>query len=105
MATLTASLLQTNPDYIYPLALNLIAGMVPVWASMRVGAARRATQLEYPAEFHEDGFDEKTNREHYLFNCAQRAHKVRTLDTHLNYTLSTFQLCFVFMYLRMTCRT
>ena len=104
MATLTASLLQTNPDYIYPLALNLIAGMVPIWASMRVGAARRATQLEYPAEFHEDGFDEKTNREHYLFNCAQRAHKVGTLDIP-PYTLSPPLWSFVFPYLRMTYRT
>ena len=76
MASLTSALLARNPDYIYPLVVNLIAGVVPIWASLKVSAARKKVGLKYPAEYCPGPLDEKTDREKFLFNCTQRAHQV-----------------------------
>jgi len=75
MSLLTA-ILQREPDYVYPLAINLATAVLPVWATLRVGAARKRTQLQYPAEYHLDAFDETKDKEKFLFNCTQRAHQV-----------------------------
>ena len=76
MASLTSALLARNPDYIYPLVVNLIVGVVPFWASMKVAKARKQVGLKYPAEYFPGPIDEKTDREKFLFNCTQRAHQV-----------------------------
>src|SRR5204862_5942431 len=65
MASLTSALLARNPDYIYPLVVNLIAGVVPVWASLKVSAARKKVGLKYPAEYCPGPLDEKTDREKF----------------------------------------
>jgi hypothetical protein len=74
--SLLAQLLQRNPDYVYPLAVNVAIAALPVWAALRVSAARRKTQLKYPAEYHFDAMDETKDRDKFLFNCTQRAHQV-----------------------------
>ena len=79
MATLITQLLARDTDYVYPVAVNLLVAVLPVWASLRVGAARKRTQLKYPAEYHADAFDETKDKEKYLFNCTQRAHQVPLL--------------------------
>jgi hypothetical protein len=76
MASLTSALLSHNPDYIYPLVVNLVLGIVPVWASFKVALARKKTGLKYPAEYFPGPIDEKTDSEKFLFNCTQRAHQV-----------------------------
>jgi len=78
MASIIAQILQRDSNYVYPLAVNLAAAVLPVWAMLRVAGARKRTQLKYPAEYHLDALDEtkEPDREKYLFNCTQRAHQV-----------------------------
>jgi hypothetical protein len=76
MASITQALLASNPNYIYPLAVNLLAATIPVWAGLQVGGARKRTGLKYPAEYFAGPLDETTDREKFLFNCTQRAHQV-----------------------------
>jgi hypothetical protein len=76
MASITPALLASNPNYVYPLAVNLVAAVIPVWAGLQVGGARKRTGLKYPAEYFDGPLDEKTDREKFLFNCTQRAHQV-----------------------------
>lgn len=83
MSSLTSSLLARNPDYIYPLAVNILVAIVPVWAGFKVAIARRKVGLKYPAEYCTGPMDEKTDREKFLFNCTQRAHQVRSLPISL----------------------
>jgi hypothetical protein len=77
MPSLMNDILTRNPNYIYPLFVNLAAGVVPVWASLTVSKARRKVGLKYPAEYFEGPLDEAKDKEKYLFNCTQRAHQVR----------------------------
>jgi hypothetical protein len=74
--SLVHTLLEQNPNYIYPLAVNVVAALVPVWASLQVTAARRRTDLKYPAEYHFDALTKDSDQTKYLFNCTQRAHQV-----------------------------
>lgn len=76
MSSFTSSILAHNPDYIYPLAVNLAAALLPVWASLKVAVARKRVGLKYPAEYCPGPIDEKTDKEKFLFNCTQRAHQV-----------------------------
>src|SRR5438045_1654593 len=41
MPSVTSVILASNPDYIYPLGVNLLFGLVPLWASLKVAAARK----------------------------------------------------------------
>jgi len=75
MATFTASVLRQNPDYIYPLAVNVLGALVPVWISVTVGKARARTGLKYPLEYHPGVLEEKDDREKWLFNCTQKSHQ------------------------------
>src|SRR5437667_1152723 len=77
MASFTHSLLANHPNYIYPLVINVIAGIVPIWASGRVARGRRKVGLKYPAEYCPGPIDEVTDKDKFLFNCTQRAHQVR----------------------------
>jgi hypothetical protein len=79
MATLTNFILAQNPDYVYPLAINLFVALLPTWSGILVGGARRRTGLKYPLEYHPGQIDEKTDNEKYLFNCTQRASQVYIL--------------------------
>jgi hypothetical protein len=83
MASLTSALLAHNPDYIYPLAVNLVVAIVPVWASAKVAIARKKVGLKYPAEYFPGPIDEKTDSEKFLFNCTQRAHQVPVFGVRL----------------------
>ena len=76
MSSLTTELLIRNPNYIYPLAVNLVASIVPVWASLQVSAARKRIGLKYPAEYFYTPCDENTEKDKFIFNCTQRAHQV-----------------------------
>ena len=76
MASITASLLARDPNYIYPLAVNIIGALLPVYASGTVAVARKKTGLKYPLEYHPGVVDEKDDREKWLFNCAQKSHQV-----------------------------
>jgi glutathione S-transferase len=78
MASITTSLLAYNPDYIYPLVVNVLGALVPAWAGVVVGGARRKTGLKYPLEYHAGVIDEKSDHDKWLFNCAQRSHQVMT---------------------------
>ena len=73
-------LLTRNPDYIYPLVVNLFAGILPVWAGLQVSRARKTVGLKYPAEYCPGVIDEKTDNDKFLFNCTQRAHQVPSLS-------------------------
>ena len=79
MASVTHFILSQNPDYVYPLAVNLFVALLPTWMGLRVGAARKKTGLKYPLEYHPGVIDEKTEPEKYLFNCTQRASQVPIL--------------------------
>lgn len=68
--------LARNPDYIYPLAVNVVAAILPVWAGFRVAIVRRRTGLKYPLEYFPGEIDEKTDKDKFLFNCTQRAQQV-----------------------------
>jgi len=76
MATITNFILSQNPDYVYPLALNVFVALIPVWSGIRVSKARKQTGLKYPLEYHPGVIDEKTDAQKYLFNCTQRASQV-----------------------------
>jgi len=76
MASWTNSILARNSDYIYPLGFNVVAAILPIWASLKVAAARKRAGLKYPAEYFQGPLDEKTDQEKFLFNCTQRAHQV-----------------------------
>lgn len=78
MVSIIQGLLVSNPNYVYPLAINIVAATIPVWAGLQVGGARKRTGLKYPAEYWDGAIDEKTDREKFLFNCTQRAHQVNT---------------------------
>jgi len=77
MPSILSDLLARNPNYVYPLAINLVAGVIPLWAGLTVGEARKRVGLKYPAVFCEGTADEAKDKEKYLFNCAQRAHQVK----------------------------
>jgi len=77
--SLIHSILATNPNYVYPLAVNIAAAFLPVWAGLRVAAARRQTGLKYPAEYWEGPLDPEKDKDKFLFNCTQRAHQVNLL--------------------------
>jgi hypothetical protein len=79
MASVTHFILSQNPDYVYPLAINLFASLLPTWMGLRVGAARKKTGLKYPMEYHPGHIDEKTEPDKYMFNCTQRASQVPSL--------------------------
>jgi hypothetical protein len=76
MASIIQTILASNPNYVYPLAVNLVAATIPIWAGVQVGGARKRTGLKYPAEYFPGPLDETTDREKFLFNCTQRAHQV-----------------------------
>ena len=61
-----------EPMYVYPLAVNLSAALLPIWAAHQVVLARRQIGLKYPAEYHFP-IDE-TDKDKFRFNCTQRAH-------------------------------
>jgi hypothetical protein len=76
MTTITASLLARNPDYIFPLAVNVATALLPVWMGLTVGKARAKVGLKYPNEYCAGNIDEKTDLDKFLFNCTQRSHHV-----------------------------
>ena len=76
MSSLTTELLARSPDYIYPLVVNLVAAIVPIWASLQVSGARKRVGLKYPAEYFYTPCDENAEKDKFLFNCTQRAHQV-----------------------------
>ena len=76
MSSFTTELLARNPDYIYPLVVNLVAAVVPIWASLQVGRARKRVGLKYPAEYFYTPCDENAEKDKFVFNCTQRAHQV-----------------------------
>jgi hypothetical protein len=69
-------ILTRNPEYIYPLGVNVVAAIIPVWASFKVAMARMRVGLKYPLEYFPGEIDENTDKEKFLFNCTQRAHQV-----------------------------
>ena len=76
MASLIQFILARNPDYIYPLGVNLITAFLPVWCGLQVARARKNAGLKYPAEYFDGPLDPEKDKEKYLFNCTQRAHQV-----------------------------
>lgn len=76
MVSLIQFILARNPDYIYPLGVNVLAALLPVWCAIQVGKARAKAGLKYPNEYFEGTLDREKDKEKYLFNCTQRAHQV-----------------------------
>ena len=76
MASLTSALLARDPNYIYPLVVNVLTALLPIYPTVTVSSARAKTGLKYPHEYWPGNPDEKTDREKWLFNCTQRAHQV-----------------------------
>ena len=81
MASVTNWILSQNPDYVYPLGVNLFVSLLPAWMAVKVGGARKRTGLRYPLEYHPGVVDEKTDSAKYLFNCTQRAAMVTSPTT------------------------
>jgi hypothetical protein len=71
-----------DPVYLYPLAINVAAGLLPIWGAHYVIKGRKKTGLKYPAIYWPEPIDEK-DTDKYLFNCTQRAHQVVSLHIPL----------------------
>jgi hypothetical protein len=66
--------------YIYPLAVNLAAALLPIWAAHQVVKQRVKTGLAYPLLYWPGIIETEKEPEKYRFNCAQRAHQVEQIQ-------------------------
>jgi hypothetical protein len=71
-----------DPVYLYPLAVNVTASLLPIWGAHQVIKSRKKSGLKYPAIYWAEPID-ANDIDKYLFNCTQRAHQVVPLHISL----------------------